>query len=74
MFRILNVCSGIECCVWVIHDAPDIEFGFGYSMCVRVLLWFRVIHHVPGIEFCVWYSVCVLVLNVVSGNTFGAGN
>ena len=43
-------------------------------MCVRVLILFRVIHHVPGIEFGVGYSVCVRVLNVVSGNTFCAGN
>ena len=57
----------------VIHDAPDIEFGVGHSMCVRVLILFRVIHQVPGIEFSVGYSVCARVLDVVSGNTFGAG-
>ena len=58
---------------WVIHDAPDIEFGFGYSICVRVLILFLVIHQVPGIEFGVVYSVCARVLDVVSGNTFCAG-
>ena len=41
--------------------------------CVRVLILFRVIHQVPGIDFGVGYSVCARVLDVVSGNTFGAG-